>query len=145
MSVHDIPAFNAGLNALATLLMTFGFMFIMKRNIAAHRACMLSAGAVSALFLVGYVAHKVLVRGVHTPFGGEGFIRTVYYAMLISHIFLAMAIAYLVPRTFYLALKGQYDRHRAWARWTFPIWYYVSITGVLVYFFLYQWWPTPSA
>jgi uncharacterized membrane protein YozB (DUF420 family) len=96
---------------------------------------------VSAVFLVGYVSHKILVRGVHTPFGGEGTIRTVYFVMLFTHIILAMAIAYLVPRTFLLAIKGEYERHKAWAKWTFPIWYYVSITGVLVYFFLYQWWP----
>jgi uncharacterized membrane protein YozB (DUF420 family) len=141
MTLHDIPAINASLNALATVLMTVGFVFIRRGNREAHRACMLSAGAVSAVFLVGYVAHKILVRGVHTPFGGEGAIRSVYYAMLISHIILAIAIAYLVPRTFWLALKGQYERHRTWARWTFPIWYYVSVTGVLVYLFLYVWWP----
>lgn len=141
MTLHDIPAINASLNALATVLMTVGFVFIRRGNREAHRACMLSAGAVSAVFLVGYVAHKILVRGVHTPFGGEGAIRSVYYTMLISHIILAIAIAYLVPRTFWLALKGQYERHRAWARWTFPIWYYVSVTGVLVYLFLYVWWP----
>lgn len=141
MTLHDIPAINASLNALATVLMTVGFVFIRRGNREAHRACMLSAGAVSAVFLVGYVAHKILVRGVHTPFGGEGAIRSVYYAMLISHIILAIAIAYLVPRTFWLALKGQYERHRTWARWTFPIWYYVSVTGVLVYLFLYIWWP----
>jgi uncharacterized membrane protein YozB (DUF420 family) len=141
MTVHDIPALNAALNSLSTLLLTAGFFFILRKNIPAHRACMLSAGAVSAVFLVGYVTHKILVRGMHTPFGGEGAIRGVYYAMLLSHIVLAIAIAYLVPRTFAFALRGQFDRHRAWARWTFPIWYYVSITGVLVYFFLYRWWP----
>jgi len=141
MTIHDIPAINAALNGVATLFLTAGFFFITRKNIAAHRACMLSAGAVSAIFLVGYVSHKIMVKGVHTPFGGEGTIRTVYYAMLLTHILLAIAIAYLVPRTFSFALKGQFDRHRAWARWTFPIWYYVSITGVLVYFFLYQWWP----
>lgn len=141
MNVHDIPALNAALNALATLLMTVGFLFIKTGRREAHRAAMLGAGAVSAVFLVGYVAHKILVQGVHTPFGGEGAIRTVYFVMLITHIVLAMAIAWLVPRTFWLALKGDYDRHKAWARWTYPIWYYVSVTGVLVYFFLYQWWP----
>ena len=145
MTVNDIPALNAALNGLATLFLTAGFFFILRKNIPAHRACMLSAGAVSAVFLVGYVAHKIAVRGVHTPFGGEGTIRTVYYAMLLTHILLAIAIAYLVPRTFWLALKGHYERHRKWARWTFPIWYYVSITGVLVYFFLYVWWPSAKA
>jgi uncharacterized membrane protein YozB (DUF420 family) len=145
MNVNDIPALNAALNSLSTLFLTAGFIFILRKNIAAHRACMLSAGAVSAIFLIGYVAHKILVRGVHTPFGGEGTIRTVYYVMLLTHIVLAMAIAFLVPKTFALALKGDIERHRAWARWTFPIWYYVSITGVLVYFFLYRWWPATSA
>lgn len=143
MSVHSIPAFNAALNALATVLITAGFFFIRRKAVQPHRACMLAAGVVSAIFLVGYVSHKILVRGVHTPFGGEGVIRAIYYIMLITHILLAISIAYLVPRTFYLALSGQIERHRAWARWTFPIWYYVSVTGVLVYFFLYQWWPAP--
>ncbi len=152
MTLHDIPQLNAALNTLATVLMTAGFVFIMRAkgasdlalradHIRSHRRCMLSAGVVSAIFLVGYVTHKILVRGVHTPFGGQGGIRTVYYVMLLTHVVLAMAIAFLVPRTFAFALKGNIERHRAWARWTFPIWYYVSVTGVLVYFFLYQWWP----
>jgi putative membrane protein len=80
-----------------------------------------------------------LVQGVHTPFAGEGAWRTFYYVMLISHILLAIAIVPLVLTTLNLAIKGQRERHRAWARWTFPIWYYVSVTGVLVYCFLYQW------
>lgn len=144
LTIQEIPALNAALNATATVLMTAGFVFIRRKRIAAHRACMMSAGFVSALFLVGYVAHKILVRGVHTPFGGEGWIRGIYFIMLMTHIVLAMAIALLVPRTFYLALTGQIDRHRRWARWTFPIWLYVSVTGVLVYFFLYRWWPAAS-
>lgn len=156
MTIQDIPALNAALNGLATVLMTIGFVHIQRAlrttdvaqraaHIRRHRACMLGAGAVSAVFLIGYVTHKILVRGVHTPFGGEGFIRTVYFVMLLSHIVLAMAIAYLVPRTFWFALRGNFERHKAWARWTFPIWYYVSVTGVLVYFFLYRWWPAVPA
>lgn len=141
MSVHDIPALNACLNALATVFMTAGFIFIKQGRREAHRRAMLSAGTVSAVFLVGYVSHKILVRGVHTPFGGEGTIRTVYYVMLLTHIVLAIAIAYLVPRTFLLAIRGDYVRHVRWARFTYPIWYYVSMTGVLVYLFLYRWWP----
>jgi putative membrane protein len=152
MTLHDIPAFNAALNTLATVLITIGYVQIKAaqratepshRNsrIRTHRAFMLAAGFVSAVFLVGYVTHKILMRGVHTPFGGTGAIAKVYYVMLISHILLAMSIAYLVPRTFFLALRGQYERHKRWAKWTYPIWYYVSVTGVLVYFFLYQWWP----
>jgi len=140
MQVNDIPALNAVLNATATLLLTVGFIAIKKGKRDLHRRIMIGACTVSAVFLIGYVTHKALVRGVHTPFGGEGAIRTVYYAMLLSHVVLAMAIAYLVPRTFWLAIRGDFTRHRAWAKWTFPIWYYVSITGVLVYLFLYQWW-----
>lgn len=149
MSIHDIPALNASLNALATVLISFGYVCIRTGRIQAHRRIMTAAMVVSALFLIGYVTHKVLVRqelaatGGHTPFGGHGAIATVYYTMLISHIILAMAIAYLVPRTFLLALRGEFARHRAWARIVFPIWYYVSVTGVLVYLFLYQWWPAP--
>jgi uncharacterized membrane protein YozB (DUF420 family) len=147
MTVHDIPALNATLNGIATVLLTAGFILIKRGQKEAHRKVMLTTAVVSALFLVGYVTHKALIarelanQNLHTPFGGTGAIRTVYYVMLITHIFLAMAIAFLVPRTFLFAIKGNYERHRAWARWTFPIWYYVSITGVLVYFFLYQWWP----
>lgn len=152
MSIQDIPALNAFLNAIATVLIVLGFLQIKaaqraqdtsvrSARILTHRKLMLAAGFVSAVFLIGYVAHKALVRGVHTPFGGTGAIRTAYYVMLLTHVVLAMAIAYLVPRTFWLALHGQIERHRAWARWTYPIWLYVSVTGVLVYLFLYQWWP----
>jgi uncharacterized membrane protein YozB (DUF420 family) len=141
MTIQDIPTLNAALNATATVMITLGFVFIKQGKRDAHRAAMMSAAAVSAVFLIGYVTHKALVRGVHTPFGGEGFIRVVYYVMLASHIILAIAIAYLVPRTFLLALRGDFERHKRWAKFTYPIWYYVSVTGVLVYFFLYQWWP----
>jgi putative membrane protein len=141
MSVSDLPALNAGLNGLATVLLTVGFILIKQGRMAAHRACMLSAFGVSAIFLVTYVLHKILVRGVHTPFGGEGAIRTVYYVMLFSHIVLAIVIVPLVLVTLTHAIKGRLIVHRQWARWTFPIWYYVSVTGVLVYFFLYQWFP----
>ena len=148
MTLNDIPALNAGLNALATLLMTAGFVFIKSGNKTAHRASMISAGVVSAIFLVGYLTHKALKgaaagagEAIHTQFGGEGAIRVVYYVMLITHVLLAISIAYLVPRTFAFAFKGDFERHKKWARVVFPIWYYVSVTGVLVYFFLYQWWP----
>lgn len=141
MSVRDLPALNATLNALATILITAGFILIKSGRKEAHRRVMLTAAIVSALFLVGYVTHKILVRGVHTPFGGTGLVATAYYVMLATHIVLAISIAYLVPRTFFFAIRGEYERHKAWARFTFPIWYYVSVTGVLVYFCLYQWWP----
>jgi putative membrane protein len=142
VTIQDIPTLNAALNATSTVLILTGFVLIKQRKIEAHRACMLTAGVVSALFLVGYVAHKIMIRGVHTPFGGESpALRATYFTMLLTHIVLAIAIAYLVPRTFLLALKGDFERHRRWAKVTFPIWLYVSVTGVLVYLFLYVWWP----
>ncbi|MEI6588819.1 MAG: DUF420 domain-containing protein [Verrucomicrobiota bacterium] len=141
MTVTQIPLFNASMNALATVLISAGFIFIKTGNKTAHRKAMLSAAVVSALFLCGYVTYHYLRRGLHTPFGGTGIIARIYYTMLISHITLAVAITYLVPKTFALALKGDYVRHKAWAKIVFPIWWYVSVTGVLVYFCLYNWWP----
>lgn len=145
MQINDIPQLNATLNAVATVLITTGFFAIRSKNVKLHRGCMLTAFVVSCLFLISYVTHKILIHGVHTPFGGHGPIRVFYYVMLITHIILAMVIVPLVIRTFYLALKGNFERHRAWARWTFPLWFYVSVTGVLVYLFLYRWWPAHPA
>ena len=134
-----LPTVNALLNGTATVLLTAGFICIKTGREQAHRKCMLSAFSVSIIFLIFYVLHKYLVQGVHTPFAGEGAWRTFYYIMLATHIVLAMVIVPLVLTTLTLAIKGKRERHRAWARWTFPIWYYVSVTGVLVYCFLYQW------
>jgi len=141
MTINDLPAINAGLNGLATVLLTAGFIFIKRGQWRAHRACMTTAFAVSCIFLVTYVVHKILKHGINTPFNGEGPIRLFYYVMLTSHVLLAMAIVPLVIITMRHALQSRFDRHRAWARVTFPLWYYVSVTGVLVYFFLYQWFP----
>lgn len=152
MTVQDIPAVNATLNAIATVLITAGFVTIKRAQketdaarrtalVRTHRTIMLSSAVVSALFLVGYLTYHGMRRGLHTPFGGTGAIRTIYLLILWTHIPLAALIAFLVPRTFLFALQGKFDRHRAWARWTFPIWFYVSVTGVLVYLFLYRWWP----
>ena len=144
MTLHDFPALNASLNGAATILLSAGFLCIRRQRVAAHRACMLAAFAVSAAFLACYVAYH-LQTGARTPFGGMGWIRPVYFAMLLSHILLAMVIVPLILITLTLALRGRFDRHRAWARWTFPLWYYVSVTGVLVYFFLYRWWPAAAS
>ncbi len=141
MTVSDIPAINATLNGVASLLLTAGFILIKTGRKEAHRRVMISACIVSVVFLIGYVAHKVLVHGVHTPFGGQGLIAKIYYTMLISHIILAVSMVYLVPRTFLFAIRSDFENHKRWAKFTFPIWYYVSVTGVLVYFSLYQWWP----
>jgi putative membrane protein len=148
MTVSDIPALNATLNGLATVLITVGFICIKTGRKDAHRKVMMTAMVVSALFLVGYLSHKFLKglaagpgEALHTQFGGTGFIAKVYIVMLFTHVVLAISIAYLVPRTFLYAIRGDIENHKRWAKFTFPIWYYVSVTGVLVYFFLYQWWP----
>lgn len=141
MTVSDLPALNASLNALATVLLTVGFVMIKQGRMSAHRACMVSAFGVSAVFLVTYVIHKILVKGVHTPIGAEGAIKTIYYVMLFSHIVLAIVIVPLILITLRHAFAGRLIVHRQWARWTFPIWYYVSVTGVLVYLCIYHWFP----
>jgi putative membrane protein len=141
MDPSILPPINATLNGLATVLLTLGFIFIRHGRKDAHKACMISAFVVSCVFLVCYVLHKILVKGVHTPFGGEGIIRTIYYGMLVSHIILAIAIVPLVLMTMSRALKQRFELHKKIARWTWPLWMYVSVTGVLVYFFLYQWFP----
>jgi putative membrane protein len=143
MTLQDFPALNASLNGTATVLLTAGFILIKRRHVAAHRAAMLTAFMVSMVFLACYVAYH-LQTGARTPFGGTGPIRAVYFAMLISHILLAVAIVPLILVTLTLALRGRFDRHRRWARWTFPLWYYVSVTGVLIYFCLYHWWPAAA-
>lgn len=144
MNVSDLPALNATLNGIATVLITLGFIFIKQGRREAHRKTMMAAMIMSALFLISYLIYHGMRQGMHTPFGGTGGIRTVYLIILWTHIPLAALIAYLVPRTFLLAIKGNYERHKAWAKITYPIWYYVSVTGVLVYLFLYQWWPAAA-
>lgn len=146
--VQALPAINASLNGLATCLLTIGFILIKVDPIGnrlRHRAAMLSAFGISVIFLIAYVTHKYLRaslgEAVNTGFTGTGIWPWVYYPMLISHVILAMVIVPLVLITLVHAIRGNYPRHQAWARWTFPLWYYVSVTGVLVYFFLYQWFP----
>ena len=137
---ESLPTLNACLNGTATILLTAGFIFIKTGREKSHRACMVSAFAVSVVFLFFYLLHKWLVQGVHTPFSGEGAWRSIYYTMLVTHIVLAISIVPLVLTTLTLAIRGKRDKHKSWARWTFPIWYYVSVTGVLIYLFLYVWW-----
>ncbi len=141
MTVSDLPALNASLNALSTVFLTVGYVFIKQQRKNAHRNCMIAAFVTSCVFLICYVLHKILVRGVHTPFGGEGAVRTFYYLMLISHIILAIVIVPLILVTLSRALKARWEHHKKIARWTWPIWMYVSVTGVLVYLMLYKWFP----
>jgi putative membrane protein len=133
------PEISAALNAAATILLTAGYLCFRQKHIAAHRACMMTAFCVSVVFLVCYVTGKY-VRGL-TYFDGQGFWRVFYFTLLTTHTILAIVIVPLILRTVWLALHGDYLRHRAWARWTFPLWYYVSVTGVLVYFILFHWFP----
>jgi uncharacterized membrane protein YozB (DUF420 family) len=133
---HNLPAVNATLNSISTVLLVTGFVFIRRKNVPAHKACMLSAFACSVLFLATYLAHKFLVGP--TRFEGQGAIRTVYLAILLTHTILAAAVPFLAVTTLYRAFKGQFEKHRRIARITFPIWIYVSITGVIVYWMLYR-------
>jgi uncharacterized membrane protein YozB (DUF420 family) len=136
MTISDLPALNATLNATAAVLLVTGWRFIKHGRIAQHRACMLAAFSTSALFLVSYVIYHA--NAGSRPFGGQGPIRLVYFAILISHIVLAAAILPLSIVTLRRGLTAQYDRHVRIARWTLPIWLYVSVTGVIVYLMLYQ-------
>lgn len=136
MSVTDLPALNASLNASCAVLLVIGWILIKRGRIRQHRAVMIAAVCTSALFLVSYLIYHAQVGSVR--FTGQGAIRTVYFAVLISHTILAAAIVPMVLVTFSRGLAGKYDRHRRIARWTMPIWLYVSITGVIVYLMLYQ-------
>ena len=137
LSVTDLPALNATLNAISTVFLLTGYVLIRQRRIAQHRLCMLAAFTTSALFLISYLVYHANVGSV--PFKGQGPIRAVYFTILITHIILAIAVPPLAIVTMRHALAGRYTEHRRLSKWTFPIWLYVSVTGVLVYFFLYRW------
>jgi uncharacterized membrane protein YozB (DUF420 family) len=133
--VSSLPGVNAGLNSASALLLIAGYLFIRNKRIFAHKACMVSAFITSSLFLLSYLAYHYQVGSV--PFRGQGWIRTIYFAILISHTVLAVLIVPLVLITLTRALKGSFDRHKRIARWTLPLWLYVSVTGVIVYCMLY--------
>ncbi len=132
------PKINATLNGLSAVLLVTGRALIARRKIAAHRAVMITAFATSSLFLVSYLYYHWPHHGGIVYFKGTGWIRPLYFAILYSHIVLAAIIIPMVLMALTRALKGQFGRHRAIARWTFPIWLYVSVTGVIVYFMLFQ-------
>jgi putative membrane protein len=139
------PHVNAGLNALSSVFLVSGFVMIMRRRVAEHRWCMLAASSVSALFLISYVSFHILRTYYFglgpTKFTGEGIVRPIYFTILTSHTFLAAAVFPFVIWTLYRALKGRFDAHRRLARLVFPVWLYVSVTGVVVYLLLYQVYP----
>ena len=136
MTVHDLPAVNATLNALSGILLAIGFLLIRSGRQDQHRAVMLAAFATSAVFLLFYVIYHAQVGSVR--FTRQGLVRPIYFTILITHVVLAAAVLPLALITLTHGLKGRFPRHRAIARWTFPIWLYVSVTGVLVYVLLYQ-------
>ena len=139
LSVSALPTLNAALNGTCALLLAVGYLFIRRRKVAAHKVCMVSAFGTSTLFLISYLTYHYHVGS--RPFGGQGAIRTLYFTILISHTILAAAIVPLVLITLYRGLKGRFDRHVAIARWTLPLWLYVSVTGVIVYWMLYHLYP----
>jgi uncharacterized membrane protein YozB (DUF420 family) len=133
------PALNATLNGTSGVLLLTGRILIARGRIAAHRTCMIAAMIASALFLACYLFFHFEVGNIR--FLGRGWARPVYFAILISHVTLAIVIVPLAIITLSRGLKARYDKHRAIARWTWPLWMYVSVTGVIVYFMLYQWFP----
>jgi putative membrane protein len=135
MGVSDLPALNATLNAIAASLLVAGYIQIRRGRREAHRRLMLAAFTTSALFLVSYVIYHA--NAGSRPFTGQGTVRVIYFVILVSHVILAAAILPLALTTLFRALGGRFDRHVPIARWTLPIWLYVSVTGVIVYLMLY--------
>jgi putative membrane protein len=136
VTVHDLPAVNASLNALSGMLLLCGYTMMRLRRIETHRKFMIAAFAASSLFLVCYVVYHAQVGSVR--FTRQGFVRPLYFTILITHVTLAFALVPLAIVTLSRGLKARYPQHRRIARWTFPIWLYVSVTGVLVYVLLYR-------
>ncbi|HEX8920695.1 MAG TPA: DUF420 domain-containing protein [Pyrinomonadaceae bacterium] len=146
--IFTLPHVNAILNTTSGLFLIAGFVFIRRRRITAHRASMLAAFIASIVFLLSYVLYHSLLAYYlgqgPTKFRGEGFIRPVYFFILLTHTILAIAIVPFILMTLRRGLRRQDEKHRRLARWTFPVWLYVSVTGVVVYLFLYQFYPTRS-
>ena len=136
LEVRDLPALNAALNLTSAILLGTGYYFIRKRNIPAHRACMVAALFMSTAFLTSYLIYHANVGS--RPFQGQGVVRVAYFTILITHVVLAATILPLALTTTARGLMAQYDRHVRIARWTLPVWLYVSVTGVLVYVVLYH-------
>src|SRR5439155_705516 len=136
IGISDLATVNAGLNATAAVLIGTGFYFIKQKNIRAHKVCMVAAMVVSAIFLTSYLIYHYNVGSVR--FTKPGWIRNVYFPLLLTHTVLAVTVLPMVLRTLFLAVKGRFGRHVRIARWTFPVWMYVSVTGVIVYLMLYR-------
>ena len=134
-TTSELPALNATLNAISAVFLALGYSFIRKKRVTAHHACMIVAVVVSVLFLISYLTYHVQVGSKH--FEGQGWARPIYFLILTTHTILAMVVAlYLAPVTLSRALRKRFDRHKTIARWTLPIWFYVSVTGVVVYWMI---------
>ena len=143
-AIHPLATVNAALNAAAGVLLVVGYVLIKRRREAAHRNVMFLAFAVSIAFLTSYLAYHVWPVGAKsTPFRGTGTVRVVYYSVLITHVVLAAAVPFLASATIYLGMRDRREKHRRLARWTLPIWLYVSVTGVMIYWMLYYLYPQP--
>jgi uncharacterized membrane protein YozB (DUF420 family) len=142
MAISDLPAINASLNAVSTFFISVGWWFIRRNFWRQHIACMITALVSSSLFLAGYIVYHV--HAGEKSSGYTGLIAWCYFPLLISHILLAFVTLPLVIMTLIPVFRRRWDKHRRIARWTMPIWLYVSVTGVLVYFILYQWFPPAS-
>jgi uncharacterized membrane protein YozB (DUF420 family) len=136
VTIHDLPAINATLNGLAALLLVTGYGLVRARRLDQHRRCMIAAFITSSLFLVCYVVYHAQVGSVR--FTRQGMVRPIYFTILITHVTLAATVLPLAILTLTRGLRGRYPQHMRIARWTLPIWLYVSVTGVLVYVLLYQ-------
>jgi len=135
--IGDLPTLNAALNGTSAVLLALGYLFIRRKKVDLHKACMVSAFVTSTLFLVSYLIYHY--HAGSKPFPGEGWTRPVYFAILISHVILATVTLPLTIVTLGRGLRGRFEKHRRIARWTLPIWLYVSVTGVVVYLMLYHW------
>lgn len=138
IEISDLPAVNATLNLVSLVFLLVGYHAIKHDNVVRHRRCMVTAFCVSVLFLGSYLTYRFL--GQEKRFGGTGLIRPVYFFILVTHVTLAATVPFLAGLTLWRAIRGQFVRHRRIARWTFPIWVYVSITGVMVYVMLFVIW-----
>ena len=139
--VQVLPAVNASLNATCGVLLLIAYVLIRRKNIVWHKRFMLAACVTATVFLACYVLNHYLRHGIVTHFTGTGWVRTLYFTILISHTILAVTIVPMAIITVINGLKMRVAKHRRIARWTFPLWMYVSVTGVIVYFFLYHWYP----
>lgn len=142
MGLERLPALNALLNASAAVVLAMAYTAIRRQDVQLHRRLMLLALSISTVFLVSYLTYHY--HHGSTPFTHTGPVRVLYFSILISHTLLAACVPPLVAVTLSFALRGRFDRHRRWARWTLPVWFYVSVTGVLIYLMLYRWYP-PTA